>query len=96
MERPPCWPEGQQCPNPCAARLYRRTVWNETPLHGPWSGWRLAGARLVSPHGEWIGPHVLDRVLWREQRLFADLRDGLGYGRYNKPFQRVGNHESRE
>ena len=40
-----------------------------TPLHGPWEGWRLAGQRLISPHGEWIAPHTLDRVLYRRARF---------------------------
>ena len=70
MDRPPCWPEGRPCPNNCAAQQYRRTVYNETPLYGPWSGWRLAGQRLVSPQREWIAPHLLDRWLWRNGRLF--------------------------
>lgn len=63
MERPHCWPEGP-CPNDCAAQYYRRVIFNETPLYGPWAGWRMAGARLVSPAGEWIGPAELDRVLY--------------------------------
>lgn len=70
MHRPPCWPEGRPCPNDCAAQHYRRTVYNETALHGPWSGWRLAGARLVSPSRDWIAPHMLDRWLWRHGRMF--------------------------
>ncbi|MFQ6310388.1 DUF3653 domain-containing protein [Lysobacter capsici] len=70
MNRPPCWLEGAKCPNNCAAQLYRRQVYNETPLHGAWSGWRLAGARLVAPSGEWIAPHLLDRWLWRHHRIF--------------------------
>ena len=73
MDRPPCWRDGQPCPNPCAAQLYRRVVWNETPLYGQWAGWRMAGTRLVSPSREWIAPHVLDRMLWREARLYRDL-----------------------
>ena len=46
--RPPCWPPDGPCPNPCAAQHYQRVVYNDTPLSGPWAGWRLAGARLVS------------------------------------------------
>ena len=69
MDRPPCWHEGQPCPNDCAARLYDREIYNVTPLHGPWEGWRLAGQRLISPHGEWIAPHTLDRVLYRRARF---------------------------
>ena len=69
-DRPPCWREGEQCPNDCAAQLYKRVIHNETALHGPWSGWRLAGPRLVSPRKEWIAPHVLDRWLWRRGRIW--------------------------
>lgn len=73
MLRPPCWLEGARCPNDCALAHYRRTVFNETPLYGAWSGWRLAGARLISPAHEWIAPHTLDRLLWREARLYDDV-----------------------
>lgn len=47
--RPPCWPLGRPCPNPCAAALHDRVVYGKTPLYGPWQGWRLAGRVLVSP-----------------------------------------------
>lgn len=67
--RPPCWPEGHRCPNNCAAQLYQRVIYAHTPLHGPWEGWRLAGARLVSPHREWIDPATLDRYLFRLYRF---------------------------
>jgi hypothetical protein len=42
--RPTCWPDGQACPNPCADHPCRRTVHNITPLHGGWSGLRMADA----------------------------------------------------
>ena len=67
--RPPCWADGAPCPNACAYRHYWRVVYNHADLHGPWAGWRIAGARLVSPHREWIAPHQLDRVLFRLSRL---------------------------
>lgn len=70
LERPPCWQPDSECPNNCAAQLHRRVVWNHTPLYGPWHGWRMAGARLVSPSGEWIAPHLLDRWLYRHGRMF--------------------------
>lgn len=70
MNRPPCWLDGQPCPNRCAAAHHARTVYNVTDLHGPWSGWRMAGARLVSPTREWIAPHLLDRWLYRHARMF--------------------------
>jgi len=69
IQRPPCWRDGQACPNDCAAQQYRRLIYNETPLYGPWSGWRLAGQRLVSPSREWIAPYQLDRELFRRGRF---------------------------
>lgn len=67
--RPPCWVEGAPCPNDCAARLYQRVVYNHTPLHGPWSGWRMAGVQLVSPNREKIDAASLDRELFRRYRF---------------------------
>jgi hypothetical protein len=69
MNRPPCWLEGQSCPNNCAAHHYRRVIHNETPLFGAWAGWRMTGDRLVSPHGEWVAPHILDRLLHARARF---------------------------
>lgn len=69
MDRPPCWPEGQSCPNDCAAQLYTRTIHNETPLYGPWAGWKMRGAFLVSPGGERIRARALDRLLFRLDRF---------------------------
>ena len=76
--RPPCWRPDSLCPNSCAAQMHQRIAYNCTPLYGPWAGWRMAGARLVSPHGEWIAPHQLDRLMYREQRLFAKRSPGGG------------------
>ena len=70
MDRPPCWPDGQRCPNECAARLYQRTVFNHHDLTGLWAGWRFRGPILVSPHGERVTAHALDRIMYREGRLF--------------------------
>lgn len=64
--RPPCWPEGSRCPNNCAKQLHERIVYNRTPLHADWSGWRMAGRVLVSPDGERISPERLRGILWRE------------------------------
>ena len=72
ITRPPCWPSNGPCPNRSASQHYRRVIYNETALNGPWIGWRLIGARLVSPHWEWIAAHTLDRWLWRESRLYRD------------------------
>lgn len=67
MSRPPCWPVGQPCPNPCAAALYDRTVYNRQHLSGPWTGWRMAGRDLISPDGDRISPERLRGLLWRQQ-----------------------------
>jgi len=66
MTRPPCWPVGQPCPNPCAAAHYERLIYNRTHLAGPWEGWRLAGRFLVSPEGDRITPERLRGLLWRQ------------------------------
>ena len=79
-QRPPCWRPGSLCPNDCAAQMHQRIAYNCTPLYGPWAGWRMAGARLVSPHGDWIAPHVLDRLIFREARMHTrDRRGALGF-----------------
>lgn len=67
MKRPPCWPDGQPCPNACAAALHDRIAHNLTPLYGPWTGWRMAGRELVSPDGDRISPERLRGLLWRQQ-----------------------------
>lgn len=90
MERPPCWPEGQPCPNPCAARLLQQTVYNHVTLYGPWTGWRLAGARLISPHRDWIAPHVLDRWMYQHGRLFAASGASAVQSSRKKPEQLSG------
>jgi hypothetical protein len=47
---------------------YRRLVYNETPLYESWSGWRLAGQRLVSPSKDWIA-HISSIELYRLGRF---------------------------
>jgi len=69
IERPPCWPDYGPPPNACAATLYRRVVWGHEELNCEWTGWRLRGRHLVSPHGERITPQDLDRYLYRRHRL---------------------------
>lgn len=74
MSRPPCWPDGQSCPNDCAADHYDRTVHNKHWLPEPWQGWRFAGRELVAPDGERITPERMRGLLWRqaaEARLTA-------------------------
>lgn len=66
MDRPPCWPEGQPCPNDCAERHYQRLVFNQLELSGPWAGWRLAGRDLVAPDGQRISPERLRGILFRQ------------------------------
>lgn len=76
MTRPPCWPVGQPCPNPCAAAHYDRTVYNRQHLSGPWTGWRMAGRELVSPDGDRITPERLRGLLWRQasEKRLAQVR----------------------
>lgn len=72
--RPPCWPEGQRCPNTCAGDLHRRLVDNHVDLTGPWVGWRMRGRDLVSPDGDRITPERLRGLVFRqraEDRLAA-------------------------
>lgn len=68
--RPPCWPVGQSCPNPCAMAHYSHVVHNHVDLAGPWAGWRLAGRDLVGPgRGRDAVRISVDRLrglLWRE------------------------------
>ncbi|WP_342315405.1 DUF3653 domain-containing protein [Lysobacter sp. FW306-1B-D06B] len=66
MHRPPCWIEGQPCPNECAAADYQRRVLNQLELTGPWQGWRLAGRDLVSPDGQRISPERLRGLIFRQ------------------------------
>lgn len=66
MNRPPCWPDGQPCPNACAAALYERQVYNRHALPEPWTGWRFAGRVLVSPDGDRIPAERLRGLLWRQ------------------------------
>lgn len=67
MKHPPCWPDGQTCPNDCAGQLYDRTIYNKTDLHGAWNGWRMAGRVLVSPDGDRISPERLRGILIVEE-----------------------------
>lgn len=67
----PCWPDGERCPNPCAAAHYDRTVHNLTSLAGPWAGWRLAGRELVSPDGQRF---TTERLRGLAFRLDAEAR----------------------
>ena len=67
-------PTCRHCNRESDAAHYDRVVHNITPLHGPWSGWRMAGRDLVSPDGVRMTP---ERV--RGYALRADLearRDG--------------------
>jgi hypothetical protein len=75
MDRPPCWSEGQPCPNTCAEQLRSRVIRNHTPLFGEWAGWRMAGRCLVSPDGDRISPERLRGLLFVEAgRLRVEKR----------------------
>ncbi|WP_185910730.1 hypothetical protein [Xanthomonas cerealis] len=71
--RPPCWTAGEPCPNQCAQAHARHIIDNHVDLHGPWTGWRLAGRDLVAPSGERIPERRLRGLLWRADA--TDLRD---------------------
>lgn len=73
---PPCWPDGQSCPNACARAQHQRLVHNRHELHGPWTGWRFAGRELVSPDGDRINAERLRGILFTEalRRRYAKLR----------------------
>lgn len=66
MERPPCWPEGQRCPNDCAKQLHDRVIHNQTSLWGDWAGFRMAGRELVAPDGQRISVQRMKGLLWRD------------------------------
>ena len=60
---------------------YRRVVYNETALFGPWRSWRVAGRELVSPGGHRITPYRLRGILFVEthqsKRHFEDMLTAL-------------------
>lgn len=76
LDRPPCWPKGTQCPNPCAAALHERVTQNHVHLTGPWRGWRMAGRDLVSPTGLRITARAVEGLAWRQaaETRLADAR----------------------
>lgn len=54
---------------------YRRVVENHTALHGPWTGWRMAGRDLVAPDRQRISPERLRGLLFREaSQKYLDRR----------------------
>lgn len=67
MDRPPCWPEGQPCPNDCARAHWERVVLNHHHLHADWSAWRFAGRYLIAPDGTRITPRRLLGLLWSDE-----------------------------
>ena len=58
---PTCW----HCKAESSDEHHDRVVYNKTPLHGPWCGWRLAGRDLVSPDGERISTERLRGLMFR-------------------------------
>lgn len=61
-DRPPCWPEGEHCPNRCATRYFMHTVYGHTDLAGDFAGWRVRGSVLVAPGGGRLPVEVLRRL----------------------------------
>lgn len=59
------------CESESSAEHYDRVVYNKTPLHGPWSGWRMAGRELVSPDGQRF---TTERLRGLAFRLDAEAR----------------------
>ena len=86
MDRPPCWPDGQACPNSCAGALYERNVYGRQHLTQEWRGWRLAGRVLVSPDGDRISPERLRGILFAES-MRTRRNSGLPGGRSAKVVQ---------
>ena len=82
LHAPPCWPDGQPCPNACARAQYDRLVHNRHELHGPWIGWRFAGRELVSPDGDRINAERLRGILFAEalRRRYPKLRPSVAPG----------------
>lgn len=65
--RPPCWPDDGTPPNLCALAHADHVLRNQVELHGPWRGWRLAGADLVSPEGMRVPERRLRGLIWRAE-----------------------------
>ena len=59
-------PRCRHCNAESPADHFARVVHNHCELHGPWSGWRMAGRELVSPEGDRITPERLQGLLWRQ------------------------------
>lgn len=87
IDRPPCWPEGQPCPNGCAHALYDRLIYNHHDLPPPWGGWRFRGAVLVSPDGDRIRAERLRGILWRESQEKRFCRGRSGSHRWPIPIR---------
>lgn len=75
----PCHSRGTQ-PNACAMAHYRRLIDNHITLHGPWTGWRMAGRDLVAPDGQRINPERLRGLLFRQaaESRIARTRQDVG------------------
>lgn len=70
---PPCFRIGT-APNPCAVERWWRVVENKTPLHGEWSGWRMAGKYLIAPNGVRFCPGRLQAIAWAEKQTAMKAR----------------------
>lgn len=68
-------PRCRHCKAETTASHYDRTVYNVTPLYGPWEGWRMAGRYLVAPgKAGRLTPERLAGMLWEEQARSVQLR----------------------
>lgn len=47
--------------------MNKRVVHNHAPLHGPWTGWRMAGRDLVTPDGVRLTPERVRGLAWRQE-----------------------------
>lgn len=81
---PPCFRPGQS-QNKCYQAHFDRVVENKTPLHGEWTGWRMAGRDLVAPNGVRFRPGRLLAIAWAEkQAALKDRREAKTSGRAPK------------
>ena len=58
---PMCW----HCKAESTDEHYARVVHNHSELHGPWTGWKLAGRCLVAPDGERLSVERLRGLMVR-------------------------------
>lgn len=54
-------------PDQAITWYYNLVVKNQTPLYGPWSGWRLAGRDLVAHDGTRFSTERLRGLAWHQE-----------------------------